>query len=462
VIHLTAHEAQVVADHATVQAGVPVGDSPRTEPNTVAAPVTATTELPTAATSGPAQPAATPVVLQAEPVIVTGGRQTPVQRPAAMVAAAAELPAWSPVMVGDEEEIATAARDLVPRLVEAARHHQVHITGVESKVEIGPATYTLYLTLKPGSRLQNLRDRLPDIGRDAGKSGLFVRELVDSSLVALDVPRPVRVRVPFQGGLRHLPPVSEEGLNFTVGVTPEGRHIAGRLGDEMPNLLITGTPGAGKTMLEKATILSLLAQHPDPANLQLLVTTAKGGDFVWLEDVPHLVGGKVILDASEAITAIKQMVEAEFKERSTLFIERPGYPNLAAYNQAHSKKRLPRIVIVIDELAALAGSFGAGSKQQAAFHDWLWTDHSRARRCSSGLARSRSGLVATGWTWMSRWCKVSWRGLLPNSCCNSADQKYVVRDNSNGEGGAGCLRKNNTKQMLCRSRVLVRNSAICF
>jgi|GEM_PF-5490954 len=388
-IHLTAAEANVTADHASLHSAFPVAD-------VVDGPADAVVQASRPAAPTPASQPPTPVLLQAEQVIVTEARrQTPTPRQPASPFAPPVLPPWSPAVVGDEGELAEAARELVPRLLEAARHHSVHITSVEPTVETGPATWTLYLTLKPGSRLQHFRDRLADIGRDAGRSGLFLRELTDSSLVALDLPRKVRVRVPFAEGLRQLPAASDDSLPFTVGVSPEGRHIAGQLGDEMPNLLITGTPGAGKTMLEKAIILSLLAQHPDPADLKLLVTTAKGGDFVWLRRLPQLVGGEVLLDAALAISEIKRLVSEEFASRSTLFATGSGYPNLAAYNRAHPKKRLPRIIVVIDELAALADQFGTSAKEQAAFHSWLRQTMQQGRAYGIHVVAATQRLSAT-------------------------------------------------------------------
>ena len=388
-IHLTAAEANVTADHASLHSAFPVAD-------VVDGPADAVGQANQPAASAPATQPPVPVLLQAEQVIVSvPRRQTPTPRQPARPSALPALPPWSPAVVGDEGELAEAARELVPRLLEAARQHSVHITSVEPTVETGPATWTLYLTLKPGSRLQHFRERLADIGRDAGRSGLFLRELTDSSLVALDLPRKVRVRVPFAEGLSHLPEADDNGLIFTIGVSPEGRHIAGQLGDEMPNLLITGTPGAGKTMLEKAIILSLLAQHPDPADLKLLVTTAKGGDFVWLRRLPQLVGGEVLLDAALAISEIKRLVSEEFASRSTLFATGSGYPNLAAYNRAHPKKRLPRIIVVIDELAALADQFGTSAKEQAAFHSWLRQTMQQGRAYGIHVVAATQRLSAT-------------------------------------------------------------------
>jgi DNA segregation ATPase FtsK/SpoIIIE-like protein len=67
--------------------------------------------------------------------------------------------------------------------------------------------------------------------------------------------------------------------------------------------------------------------------------------------LPHLVGNKVLSDATETSDTIRDIVFKEFERRKTL-LSQARVENITRYNETHDEK-LPPMVVVVDEFADL-------------------------------------------------------------------------------------------------------------
>jgi S-DNA-T family DNA segregation ATPase FtsK/SpoIIIE len=141
-------------------------------------------------------------------------------------------------------------------------------------------------------------------------------------------------------------------LAMALGRDVSGAAVAADLGT-MPHLLIAGTTGSGKTVCLTAIVTSLAANNT-PDDLRLVMIDPKMVELVRFNGLPH-VYGKVETDV-DRIIGVLRWVTREMDRRYKLF-ESLSARNLDTYTTKTAKKkdaeRLPRIVVLIDELADL-------------------------------------------------------------------------------------------------------------
>jgi S-DNA-T family DNA segregation ATPase FtsK/SpoIIIE len=141
-------------------------------------------------------------------------------------------------------------------------------------------------------------------------------------------------------------------LAIALGRDVSGGAIAADLG-KMPHLLVAGTTGSGKSVCI-ASIVTCLAVNNTPDDLRLVLIDPKMVELVRFNGLPHLFG-KVETDL-DRITGVLRWVTREMDRRYKLF-ETVGARNLENYSSKIGKKstaeRLPRLVVLIDELADL-------------------------------------------------------------------------------------------------------------
>ncbi len=140
---------------------------------------------------------------------------------------------------------------------------------------------------------------------------------------------------------------------------------------KMPHVLVAGTTGSGKSVGINAMILSLLYKA-EARDVRLLMIDPKMLEMSVYEGIPHLLA-PVVTDMRQAANGLTWCV-AEMEKRYKL-MSKMGVRNLAGYNQKIDEatareefiynpfsltpddpeplKRLPHIVVVIDELADL-------------------------------------------------------------------------------------------------------------
>ena len=124
-----------------------------------------------------------------------------------------------------------------------------------------------------------------------------------------------------------------------------------------PHALIAGTTGAGKSELLRVIVSGLAARH-SPARLNVVLVDYKGGaTFDACALLPHTVGVVTDLDNQLAERVLTSLAaELRWREHQ---LRRVGAADLVEYAQRVAAGRLgedtiPRLVVVIDEFAALA------------------------------------------------------------------------------------------------------------
>ncbi|MFQ5480068.1 MAG: DNA translocase FtsK [Thermodesulfobacteriota bacterium] len=155
---------------------------------------------------------------------------------------------------------------------------------------------------------------------------------------------------------------SRSCLSLAIGKDISGKPFVEDLA-KMPHLLIAGATGSGKSVAVNSMISSLLFKAT-PDDLRFLMIDPKMLELTAYEGIPHLIT-PVITNARKASAALKSIV-AEMTRRYRLMTER-GAKNIDMYNHILAEedtepggehRRLPYIVVVIDELADLMMTSG--------------------------------------------------------------------------------------------------------
>jgi S-DNA-T family DNA segregation ATPase FtsK/SpoIIIE len=170
------------------------------------------------------------------------------------------------------------------------------------------------------------------------------------SIVGIEVPNPRVSLVALRGVME-----SEEflmvksKLAIALGRDISGRPVAADLA-RMPHLLIAGATGSGKSVCINSIATCLLCNNT-PDDLRLLMIDPKRVELVRFDGVPHLLS-PVVVDLERAISTLKWVMQ-EMDSRYRRF-SREKARNIEEYNQRVSPdRRLPRIVVMIDELSDL-------------------------------------------------------------------------------------------------------------
>ncbi len=127
----------------------------------------------------------------------------------------------------------------------------------------------------------------------------------------------------------------------------------------MPHLLIAGTTGSGKSVCVNAIIVALLCYN-SPEDLRFLMVDPKRVELTGYNGIPHLIA-PVVVDL-EKVTAVLSWSTREMENRYRTFAKH-GARNIVDFNlkvaefngpnRPDDLKKLPYIVLVIDELADL-------------------------------------------------------------------------------------------------------------
>ena len=147
-------------------------------------------------------------------------------------------------------------------------------------------------------------------------------------------------------------------LSYAVGKDISGRIIVSDIA-KMPHLLIAGATGSGKSVFINTLIMSII-YNADPSEVKMIMIDPKVVELSVYNGIPHLFI-PVVTDPKKAAGALNWGV-AEMTKRYQQFAE-VGVRNLAGYNAKvdtlikggvpDAPKKMPQIVIIVDELADL-------------------------------------------------------------------------------------------------------------
>jgi len=315
-----------------------------------------------------------------------------------------------------QEKMVKSKADQLERLL-----NEFSINAKIVAAETGPVITMFELELGSGIKVSQIVNLGNDMARALGAPAIrVVAPLPGKHTIGIEVPNNEKEKVRIKD------------LIQLAGNRPDKMHIPLFLGKDssgealvadlaaMPHCLIAGTTGSGKSVCINSIITSiLLTKRPD--EVKLILVDPKMVEMTAFSSIPHLMC-PIVTETARA-EQILEWATVKMDERYSLLAE-AGVKNIASYNklgleelinrfkpssqeeEAKIPKKLPYIVIIVDELADLMMTSG---KEIEAYIVRL-AQKSRAVGIHIVLATQRpQATVVTGLIKSNMPCRVSFR-----------------------------------------------------
>lgn len=229
--------------------------------------------------------------------------------------------------------------------------------GVEAKVTNitrGPTVIRYELTPAVGVKVSKIVNLADDIALNlAAKSIRIEAPIPGKGTVGIEIPNDTKEAVYIKDVISSEKfKKAESKLAFALGKDTSGDVTIGDVA-KMPHVLVAGATGSGKSVCINAILTSILYKAK-PSEVKLILIDPKMVELSGYNGIPHLLI-PVVTDPKKAAGALDWAVN-EMESRYAKFAE-CGVKDIKGYNKVmerdSSGRRLPQIVIVIDELADL-------------------------------------------------------------------------------------------------------------
>ncbi len=310
------------------------------------------------------------------PVKRRGGE--PVKRPAAEPAKRAIVqPSYDDYVLPPLELLAEpeysfgAVQEKVVKAKASALERLLAEFNINARVvaaETGPVVTMFELELAAGVKVSQISALANDMARALGVGAVrVVAPLPGKHTIGIEVPNSEKEKVRMRS-MMELAGSRPQGMEIPLflGKDSAGEALVSDL-TKMPHLLIAGTTGSGKSICINSIIAGiLLTKRPD--EVKTILIDPKMVEMTAFNTIPHLMCP--IVTETQTAVQILEWATVKMDERYALLAE-ARVKNVAEYNRLGSEeiikrfnpssseeeakvpKRLPYIVIVIDELADL-------------------------------------------------------------------------------------------------------------
>ena len=230
--------------------------------------------------------------------------------------------------------------------------------GIESKVVAinrGPVITSYELKPAPGIKLSRIVGLSDNISMALASSDLRIEAPIPGkTVVGIEVPNKEKDAV----GLKELIDSNEfktinSDIPLTLGKDVEGNILISGM-EDMPHLLIAGATGSGKSVCINSIITSIIYKS-SPKDVKLMLIDPKVVELSVYNGIPHLMID-VVTNPKKAAFALNWAVD-EMEKRYLAFADNhvrdlKGY-NKKMVEEGREDEKLPKILIIVDELADL-------------------------------------------------------------------------------------------------------------
>lgn len=203
--------------------------------------------------------------------------------------------------------------------------------------------------------------------------------------------------------MERYPDHDHDGMPIPLGVT-YNREVVWITLEEVPHWLVGGYTKSGKSNFINSSICALISNQP-PDDLRLILIDLKGGvEFDFYKDIPHL-HNDIIQDVGD-IPQVLAEAEALMIERQQI-LKKANVKLIEDYNRKRPHDRMPRVLIVFDEVASYIG-LGETTRRITAslttlvrigrnvgIHVWLCTQRPDVQ-VITGAIKANMGMRASG------------------------------------------------------------------
>lgn len=235
------------------------------------------------------------------------------------------------------------------------------IVGHIVNANIGPTVTQYELDVKAGTKVSKILSIHRELALAlAVKAVKIEAPIPGKKTIGLEIPNKVTSMVVVREILEKVPPKMQDSkLLVTLGKNVMGSPVFCEI-NKTPHLLVAGSTGSGKSVCINSMLISIL-MRTKPDEVKLVLVDPKKVELSMYNGVPHLLA-PVVTDPKKANIALKKIV-VEMERRYEIFSD-TGTKNISSYNSyiekynanrpiEEHKKKIPFIVVIIDELADL-------------------------------------------------------------------------------------------------------------
>jgi len=256
-----------------------------------------------------------------------------------------------------DEELLAIAQELTDKTKE------FNVTGRVMHICQGPVVTTYEFKPDPGVKYSRVTGLSDDLCLALKAESIRIDRIPGKAFVGIEVPNREREVIHLREVIESKKfQASDSLLSIALGKSIDGLNYVADLA-KMPHLLIAGATGAGKSVGVNSLIVSILYKAK-PDEVKLIMVDPKQVELGIYADIPHLAT-PIITDPKRAAISLKWAVgqmERRYKDLAAW-----GVRNIDGYNAEVKRrnefeqfddngepwKKLPYIVIIIDELADL-------------------------------------------------------------------------------------------------------------
>lgn len=239
------------------------------------------------------------------------------------------------------------------------------VKGSVTQINPGPVVTTFEFKPDRGVKISKVVNLSEELCLALECESILIERIPGKSTVGIEAPNKRREII----GLKEVLDSPEFRDSKSILTVALGKDINGKIHvadlTKMPHVLVAGSTGSGKSVLINCLIMSvLLRATPDEA--RFIMIDPKTVELGLYSDIPHLLT-PVITDMKKATNALKNATN-EMERRLKLLAEH-GVRNIDQFNKkietmrrkheegnpelAAALKRLPYVVVIVDELADL-------------------------------------------------------------------------------------------------------------
>lgn len=252
----------------------------------------------------------------------------------------------------DESEEVEQIREKCAKLNKVLKDYGIRADAIDPSTVQEAARFTRFpVKLKSGETINSLNRYKNDIGIQLEANGeILIEHIRGTSFVSVDIPfakstKAIKV-------MENLPNLDNSigNLNILAGQSADG-NIELIDVSKAVHMLVAGTTGSGKTIFLQSILVSLLYQYNEN-DLEVLIIDPKQTDFIFYEGLKQLYGGKVIIEADEALEVLEHINSVEKVERTNA-LRSCRSRDIDSYNEKNPDNKMKRLVVIIDEYADL-------------------------------------------------------------------------------------------------------------
>ena len=232
---------------------------------------------------------------------------------------------------------------------------QFRIKVTVQEVEKGTSVIRFKLKLGEGVKISTLKGLVDNLSAALhAPSAVSIEQIYSTEYVAVEVALTEPEKVCFRDIVESNEFEYGPGLQIAYGKTIDGKVMTLNL-QKMPHLLVAGSTGSGKSVFLNSLICGLISKY-SPMDLKLILFDPKRVEMQAYSNLPHMLFPESLKDVDKMVNVFKflcNLMQDRYKLFNEVSTDVTLIRDIDEYNEAYPAKKIPKIVVIIDEYAQM-------------------------------------------------------------------------------------------------------------